>query len=110
MAWCSTFSCLETSQTRDSAGFQVGLLYFHQTKCTTELSRNNLKETTRKVAENSSTAHDRFHPSWSSSGRHNPRVFVNLMFYLNRNRTDCDKYNHLQINLVFTEDGATSPT
>ncbi|KER33387.1 hypothetical protein T265_12612, partial [Opisthorchis viverrini] len=21
-AWCSTFSCLETSQTRDSAGFQ----------------------------------------------------------------------------------------
>ncbi|KAG5441991.1 hypothetical protein CSKR_110750 [Clonorchis sinensis] len=24
-AWCSTFSCLETSQTRDSAGFQVNL-------------------------------------------------------------------------------------
>ncbi|KAG5452604.1 hypothetical protein CSKR_100455 [Clonorchis sinensis] len=24
-AWCSTFSCLETSQTRDSAGFQVSL-------------------------------------------------------------------------------------
>ncbi|KER27557.1 hypothetical protein T265_05444 [Opisthorchis viverrini] len=24
--WCSTFSCLETSQTRDSAGFQGSLL------------------------------------------------------------------------------------
>ncbi|KAG5451004.1 hypothetical protein CSKR_105243 [Clonorchis sinensis] len=24
-AWCSTFSCLETSQTRDSAGFQASL-------------------------------------------------------------------------------------
>ncbi|KAG5450756.1 hypothetical protein CSKR_112036 [Clonorchis sinensis] len=24
-AWCSTFSCLKTSQTRDSAGFQVSL-------------------------------------------------------------------------------------
>ncbi|KAG5445994.1 hypothetical protein CSKR_108121 [Clonorchis sinensis] len=24
-AWCSTFSCPETSQTRDSAGFQVSL-------------------------------------------------------------------------------------
>ncbi|KAG5454029.1 hypothetical protein CSKR_102060, partial [Clonorchis sinensis] len=35
------------------------------------------------VAENSSTAHDRFRPSWGSSGRHSPRVSVNLMFYLN---------------------------
>ncbi|KAG5453187.1 hypothetical protein CSKR_112749 [Clonorchis sinensis] len=24
-AWCSTFSCLKTSQTRDSAGFQVSV-------------------------------------------------------------------------------------
>ncbi|KAG5449571.1 hypothetical protein CSKR_101562 [Clonorchis sinensis] len=24
-AWCSTFSCLKSSQTRDSAGFQVSL-------------------------------------------------------------------------------------
>ncbi|KER21905.1 hypothetical protein T265_14988, partial [Opisthorchis viverrini] len=31
-----------------------------------------------KVAENCSTAHDRFHPSWGPSGRRNPRVSVNL--------------------------------
>ncbi|KAG5452713.1 hypothetical protein CSKR_102140, partial [Clonorchis sinensis] len=36
------------------------------------------------VAENSSTAHDRFRPSWGSSIRRSPRVSVNLMFYLNR--------------------------
>ncbi|KER27501.1 hypothetical protein T265_05462 [Opisthorchis viverrini] len=28
-----------------------------------------MKETTHKVAENSWTAHDRFRPSWNSSGR-----------------------------------------
>ncbi|KAG5453104.1 hypothetical protein CSKR_104190 [Clonorchis sinensis] len=38
--------------------------------------------TTHKVAENSSTAHDRFCPSWGSSGRRSPRVSVNLMFLL----------------------------
>ncbi|KAG5450275.1 hypothetical protein CSKR_103122 [Clonorchis sinensis] len=32
--------------------------------------------TTRKVAENSSTAHDRFRPSWGSSGRRSARVSV----------------------------------
>ncbi|KER29030.1 hypothetical protein T265_04219 [Opisthorchis viverrini] len=31
------------------------------------------RETTHKVAENSSTAHDRFRPSWGSSDRHSPR-------------------------------------
>ncbi|KER30853.1 hypothetical protein T265_02784 [Opisthorchis viverrini] len=41
----------------------------------------SIKETTHKVAENSPTAHDRFHPSWGSSGRHSPRVSVNLMLY-----------------------------
>ncbi|KAG5444929.1 Arrestin [Clonorchis sinensis] len=40
-----------------------------------------------QVAENSSTAHDRFRPSWGSSGRRSPRVSVNLMFYLNPNWT-----------------------
>ncbi|KAG5454039.1 hypothetical protein CSKR_102045 [Clonorchis sinensis] len=39
------------------------------------------------VAENPSTAHDRFRPSWGSSGRRSPRVPVNLMFYLNPNWT-----------------------
>ncbi|KER27783.1 hypothetical protein T265_13738, partial [Opisthorchis viverrini] len=40
-------------------------------------------ETTHKVAENFSTAHDRFRPSWGSSDRRSPRVSVNLMIYLN---------------------------
>ncbi|KAG5448290.1 hypothetical protein CSKR_110459 [Clonorchis sinensis] len=33
-----------------------------------------------------------------------PRVSVNLMFYLNPNWTDFEKYTHLQINLVFARD------
>ncbi|KER21199.1 hypothetical protein T265_15148, partial [Opisthorchis viverrini] len=41
----------------------------------------------RSVAEDSSTAHDRFRPSWGSSGRRGPRVSVNLMFYLKQNCT-----------------------
>ncbi|KAG5446781.1 hypothetical protein CSKR_105550 [Clonorchis sinensis] len=57
-----------------------------------------------KVAENSPTTHDRFRPSWGSSGRCSPRVPVNLMFYLNLNWTDCGKYTQLQISLVFTGD------
>ncbi|KAG5455325.1 hypothetical protein CSKR_105128 [Clonorchis sinensis] len=57
-----------------------------------------------KVAENSSTAHHRFRPSSSgSSGRHSPRVSVNLMFYLNPKWTDFDNYTHFQINLVLQE-------
>ncbi|KAG5448124.1 hypothetical protein CSKR_106376 [Clonorchis sinensis] len=57
-----------------------------------------------QVAENSSTAHDWFRPSWGSSGRRSPRVSVNLMFYLNPNWTVFDKYTHLQINLVFARE------
>ncbi|KER33578.1 hypothetical protein T265_00676 [Opisthorchis viverrini] len=49
------------------------------------------KETTHKVAENSSKAHDRFRPSWGSSGRRSPRVSVNLMIYLNPNCTVFEK-------------------
>ncbi|KER29032.1 hypothetical protein T265_04220 [Opisthorchis viverrini] len=43
---------------------------------------HNITETTHKIAENSSIAHDRFRPSWGSSGGLSPRVSVNLMFYL----------------------------
>ncbi|KAG5446285.1 hypothetical protein CSKR_110326 [Clonorchis sinensis] len=57
-----------------------------------------------QVAENSSTDHDRFRPSWGSSGRRSPRVSVNLMFYLNPNWTVFEKYTHLHINLVFARD------
>ncbi|KAG5447285.1 hypothetical protein CSKR_106186 [Clonorchis sinensis] len=52
------------------------------------------------VAEDSSTAHDRFRPSASgSSNRHNPRVSINLMFYLNPNCTKLVKYADLHTNL-----------
>ncbi|KER29274.1 hypothetical protein T265_13417, partial [Opisthorchis viverrini] len=68
-----------------------------------------IKETIHKVAENSSTAQDRFRPSWDSSGRHSPRVSVNLMIYLNQNWTAFEKYTHLQINLVFTRDSTEAP-
>ncbi|KER28314.1 hypothetical protein T265_04843 [Opisthorchis viverrini] len=64
-----------------------------------------IKETTDKVAENSSTAHDRFLPSRGSSGRRSPRVSVNLMIYLNPNWTVFLRiHNHLQTNLVFSRD------
>ncbi|KER30907.1 hypothetical protein T265_02722 [Opisthorchis viverrini] len=59
-----------------------------------------IKETTHKVAENSSTAHDRFRSSWGSSGRCSPRVSIDLMIYLNPNCTAFEKYTYLQINLV----------
>ncbi|KAG5454532.1 hypothetical protein CSKR_104886 [Clonorchis sinensis] len=49
-----------------------------------------------QIAENSSTAHDRLRPSWGSSGTCSPRVSVNLMFYLNPNWTDFEKYTNLQ--------------
>ncbi|KER20019.1 hypothetical protein T265_11339 [Opisthorchis viverrini] len=45
------------------------------------------------VAENS-------RPSWGSSGRHRPRVSVNLMSYLKPNRTKLAEYTHLQANLL----------
>ncbi|KAG5447835.1 hypothetical protein CSKR_102287, partial [Clonorchis sinensis] len=67
-----------------------------------------IQETNRKVAKNSSTAHDRLRPSWGSSGRRSSRVSVNLMFYLNPNWTDCDKYTPLQIKLVFMGDSNKS--
>ncbi|KER25283.1 LOW QUALITY PROTEIN: hypothetical protein T265_14235 [Opisthorchis viverrini] len=66
-----------------------------------------IKGTTHKVAENSLTAHDRFRPSWGSSGRRrSPRVSVNLMTYFNPNCTVFEKYTHLHISLVFAEDSS----
>ncbi|KER27808.1 hypothetical protein T265_13728, partial [Opisthorchis viverrini] len=64
-----------------------------------------IKETTHKVAKDSSTVHDRFRPSWGSSGRCSPRVSVNLMFYLKSNWTVFEKYTHLQISSVETGRG-----
>ncbi|KAG5444612.1 hypothetical protein CSKR_100713 [Clonorchis sinensis] len=82
----------------------VGMIARHRKCATAERFTYFLLETTQKVAEDSSTAHDRFRPSWGSSSRHSPRVSVNVMFYSNPNWTDCDKSNHLQIDLVFTGD------
>ncbi|KAG5448040.1 hypothetical protein CSKR_106591 [Clonorchis sinensis] len=47
-----------------------------------------IKETTYKVAENSSTTNDRFRSSWGSPDRRSPQISVNLMFYVNPNWTD----------------------
>ncbi|KER20048.1 hypothetical protein T265_11312 [Opisthorchis viverrini] len=33
-----------------------------------------MRESTHKVAENTSTAHDRFHTSWGSPGKRSPRA------------------------------------
>ncbi|KAG5453958.1 hypothetical protein CSKR_110042 [Clonorchis sinensis] len=60
----------------------------------------DIRDIVTHVAENSSTAHDRFRPSWGSSGRRNPRVSVNLMFYLSPAWAVFEKYTNLQINLV----------
>ncbi|KAG5446963.1 hypothetical protein CSKR_107023 [Clonorchis sinensis] len=54
--------------------------------------------------EYTTITHDRFRPSWGSSRRRSPRVFVNLMSYLNPNWTDSKKYTNLQINFFFARD------
>ncbi|KAG5450921.1 hypothetical protein CSKR_107874 [Clonorchis sinensis] len=69
--------------------------------------RGRIPTTDLPAVENSSTAHDRFRPSWGSSGRRSPRVSVNLRFYLNPKWTDFDKYIHLQINLVLLDSPGT---
>ncbi|KER34009.1 hypothetical protein T265_00203 [Opisthorchis viverrini] len=61
------------------------------------------QETTHKVTENSLTVHDRFRPSWGSSGRRSLRVSVNLMFYLNPYWTVFEKYTHLQIGFLISK-------
>ncbi|KER20534.1 hypothetical protein T265_15296, partial [Opisthorchis viverrini] len=55
-----------------------------------------------EVAENSSTAHYRFRPSWGSSGRRSPHVSANFMFYLKPNLTKLAKYTHLRTNFADT--------
>ncbi|KAG5452250.1 hypothetical protein CSKR_106884, partial [Clonorchis sinensis] len=66
--------------------------------------RGRARTTNLPVAENSSTAHDRFRPFWGSSGRCSPRVSVNVTFYLKPDCTELVKYTHLQTNLVFARD------
>ncbi|KAG5448296.1 hypothetical protein CSKR_110455, partial [Clonorchis sinensis] len=79
---------------RDSPGTQLNLPFFdvfrqlnvlHQAASCS--SCYDIRDIAIHVAENSSTTHDRFRPSWGSSGRRSPRVSVNLMFYLNPNWT-----------------------
>ncbi|KER22952.1 hypothetical protein T265_09039 [Opisthorchis viverrini] len=49
------------------------------------VNKHTDQNTTPKVAEKSSTAHDQFRPSRGSSGKRSLRVSVNLMLYLNSN-------------------------
>ncbi|KAG5443162.1 hypothetical protein CSKR_108506, partial [Clonorchis sinensis] len=79
-AWCSTFTCLKTSQTGDSAGFQaVSCFSWYDIRdITVYFDKGNYLQ-----------------------GRRGPRVSVNLMFYLNPNWTDVDNYIHLKIIMVF---------
>ncbi|KER26043.1 hypothetical protein T265_14084, partial [Opisthorchis viverrini] len=74
---------------KDETGVQYFLIFQYRL---VSMTRQNLhqtrrilfmKETTHKVAENASTAHDRLRPFRGSSGRRSPRVPINLMFYLN---------------------------
>ncbi|KAG5442040.1 hypothetical protein CSKR_112026 [Clonorchis sinensis] len=91
-------------QARDLQGFQVK----HRPAVVRQIDSISMKETTHRVAENSSTTDDRFRPSWGPAGRRSHRVSVNLMFYLNPKWADWDKYTHLQISLVFTGDSSES--
>ncbi|KER33449.1 hypothetical protein T265_00753 [Opisthorchis viverrini] len=63
--------------------------------------RYDIRDIAMHVAENSSTAHDRLRPTWSSSGRRSPRGFVNIMFYLKPSCTKLAKYTRLRITLAF---------
>ncbi|KAG5450571.1 hypothetical protein CSKR_101735 [Clonorchis sinensis] len=81
------------------ASRQLNMLY-QAASCS---SCYDIRDIAIHVAEDSSAAHDRFRPSWGSSGRRSLRVSVNLMFCVHPNLTDCDKYTHLQINLVLRE-------
>ncbi|KER28564.1 hypothetical protein T265_04611 [Opisthorchis viverrini] len=86
----------------NSASEKVGCLV---RKIWPGLQALSIKQTTHKVAENSSTAYGRFHPSWDSSSRCSSRVSVNPMFYSNPNWTVFQKYTHLQITFyVFTKE------
>ncbi|KER20218.1 hypothetical protein T265_15373, partial [Opisthorchis viverrini] len=60
----------------------------------------------QKFSESSSTVHDRFRPSWGSSGGRSPRVSVNLMFYLKPNYTKLAEYTHFRTNLISREQTA----
>ncbi|GAA49210.1 hypothetical protein CLF_102688 [Clonorchis sinensis] len=54
-------------------------------------------------ASGTSSRYSQHLSSNGSSGRRSPRGSINLMFYLNPNWTDFEKYTHLQINLVLRE-------
>ncbi|KAG5453190.1 hypothetical protein CSKR_112752 [Clonorchis sinensis] len=63
---------------------------------------------TFKPAKKSSTAHDQFRPSWSSSGKRSPRLLVKLMFCLYLHWKKFAKYTRSHTNLVFTGDSTES--
>ncbi|KAG5454565.1 hypothetical protein CSKR_105465 [Clonorchis sinensis] len=66
------------------------------------------RNTTHKIAESSSVAHDRFRPSWGSSARRSSRVSASLRFWFNPNCTKFDPCTHLHTSLVLMRDSLGS--
>ncbi|KER28886.1 hypothetical protein T265_04354 [Opisthorchis viverrini] len=95
--FCERLNCNPAESLVCDVSEQLNVL--HQTASC--FSPYDIRDMAIHVAENSSTAHDQFRPSWDSSGRRSPRVSVNLMFYLKSNCTKLAKYTHLQTNLIF---------
>ncbi|KER30033.1 hypothetical protein T265_03412 [Opisthorchis viverrini] len=92
-ACCSTFSCLRTSQTRDSGGFQKS---FSQRKLPTRLLKTLRQRVCSSITQQ----------TFALIGAH--QVGAVPDFYMNPNWTDSDKYTHLPSNLVFTGDSTES--
>ncbi|KAG5454911.1 hypothetical protein CSKR_105848 [Clonorchis sinensis] len=82
----------QSSSGRHSSPSAVNLIFYLSASCTQVAKCTHLQIKLALVAENSSTFHDRFCPSWGSSGRRSPRASVNLMFYLNSNSTKLTNY------------------
>ncbi|KER28977.1 hypothetical protein T265_04274 [Opisthorchis viverrini] len=62
------------------------------------------KKTTHKDAENSSTVHSWIRPSLGTSRKRRPQVSINLMFYLNPNRSRITKYPHGRLTRIPAEE------
>ncbi|KER23623.1 hypothetical protein T265_08524 [Opisthorchis viverrini] len=93
---------------QDVASIDVYASWYSAKRKATKSQHIQNHKTTHKVDEYSSTAHDRFHPSWDSLGRRSFRDVVNLMFYLKPNWTDFDKCTQSHYKLFFTSDSNES--
>ncbi|KAG5450060.1 hypothetical protein CSKR_113375, partial [Clonorchis sinensis] len=101
-AWCSTFSCLETSKTGDSAGFQANALFMNWRLPSEPQEGQNPSWAVEEFSATFLVQHiqllkniinERFGWVPGSSGKRGPRVSVNLMFYLRPNWTNLAKHH-----------------